>query len=745
MLKKIFLILFNLFIISIYGQELRKDSLGHHYNKDLKVGLVLSGGGAKGFAHIGVLKVLERLGVRIDYIGGTSAGAMIGSLYASGYNANQIDSIIISYNFDELIKDNISRNKYSFYQKENSEKYAITLPVKNKKIGLPRALSKGQNILNELTKLTKHVHNIENFKELPIPFYCIATNIENGNKEILESGFLPLAVKASGAFPTLLEPVEIDGKLLVDGGIVDNFPIGIMKQKNVDIVIGVDVQDSLEIKENLDSAPKIIMQIVSFQMYEKDTEKIENTDIYIHPDITKYTVLSFDKSKELIAEGERIALEEKEYLKAIALQQKKKSVQQKNKINLHDNNYIKINNIKINGNKNYTKNYILSKLSLRENDSLSYKKFNECVTGLSATNNFESIDYKFIKRSNNKTDIIFNLKENTISNALQLGAHYDDLYKTGILINFTSKHALTSNDIFSIDFVVGDNLRYNIDYLVDNGYHWQIGINSKYNSFKKNYILDANSTTTIFNLKQDIKYNDFTNQAYLLSKFAEKFALKIGIEHRFLKIYSTNTFSKKIFYDNRHYFNVFGNIILDTYDAKYFTKKGWYFNGSYHIYFGSSNFENQDLEVFSIVKGKLGFTQTFYKKLSLELETSIGTVIGNGSSSFIYSLGGNNQNYTNNYEPFYGYDFASLQNEAFIKGAATLRYNIIDKHYITFTGNVAGLNKKIFSSGTAFEKLNTGYAIGYSYNSFIGPLELKYATSPDIKQSFWHLNLGFWF
>ncbi len=744
MIKRTIILLFVFFLSLAKAQTIKNDSI-KKYNEDLRVGLVLSGGGAKGFAHIGVLKVLERLGVRVDYVGGTSAGAMIGALYASGYNANQLDSIIISYDFDELIKDKIPRNKYNFYQKENSEKYAISLPVKNKKVGFPKALSKGQNILNELTKLTQHVHNISDFKKLPIPFYCVATNIENGNKEILESGFLPLAVKASGAFPTLLEPVEIDGKLLVDGGIVNNFPIDIMQKKDIDVIIGVDVQDSLEIKENLDSAPKIIMQIVSFQMYEEDAKNKERTDIYMHPDITKYSVLSFDKSKELIAEGERIAMLEEDYLTAIALQQTKKSVQQKTKIDLQKQKLIKIQQIKINGHKNYTRKYILSKLNLSENDSLSYNEFNQCVTGLSATNNFESIDYKFIKLKNGKTNIEFNLKENPISNSLQLSAHYDELYKTGVLINFTSKHALTNNDVFSADFVIGDNLRYNIDYLIDNGYHWQIGLNTKYTAFKKNYILDTASTTTIFNLTQDVKYNDFTTQVYLLSKFAEKFGLKVGLEHKYLRIFTNNVFDQKIFYDNRSYFNVFGNIILDSYDAKYFTKKGWYFNGSYHIYFGSSNFEDEYLDTFSIIKGKIGYVKTFYDKLSLELGASLGSVFGSSSRSFLYSLGGNNQNLINNYEPFYGYDFASLQNRAYIKSQVTLRYNFYQKHYISLFENTANLNDRIFFNNTSFKDFKRGYAIGYAYDSFIGPLELKYAWSPETKQNFWHINLGFWF
>ena len=743
-MKRISLIFFLSFIIIGFSQN--KTDRRITSKNDLKVGLVLSGGGAKGFAHIGVLKVLEDLGIRIDYIGGTSAGAMIGALYASGYNAKELDSIIRSYDYNELIQDKIPREQFSLYQKENSEKYALTLPLKNWKIGLPVALSKGQNILNELTKLTKHVHNIDNFKKLPIPFYCIATDIETGEKVVIEDGFLPLAIKASGAFPSLLEPVEIDGRLLVDGGIVDNFPIDIMYEKDVDVIIGVDVQDNLGTRENLDSAPKIVMQIISFQMYDDASEQRDNTDVYMRPNISNYNVFSFDKVAGLIDEGERIAINEKEYLEAIVLQQKRKPNEVKNKVTSQNTNKIYIEKIKIKGHENYTTNYVLSKLNLKNRDSITYEQFNQCIKGLSATDNFKSIDYKFTLLPNNKSIINFNLKENDISNSIHLSAHFDDLYKTGVLINFTSKHALTNNDIFSADLVLGDNLRYNLDYIVDNGFTWQFGVKSRYNSFKNRFIIDKDNTTSIFSSNQQLKYNDLSNQVYLQSKFKEKLGIKIGIEHKYLGIYSENDITNnKDFFENRSYYNTFGEVVLDTYDAKYFTKKGWYFNAIYKLYLGASKFENNDFNIFSQVNGNIGYATTFFDKLTAQLTSNIGLTIGDNTPVFDYFIGGNNENFINNFTSFYGYDIASLSNSAFIKAAATIRYELFDNNYISFTGNTAGVNKNILTEGSVFDDLKSGYAVGYSIKSIIGPIELKHAWTPDNNQNYWYFNIGFWF
>ena len=238
-----------------------------------KIGLVLSGGGAKGFAHIGVLKALEKAGVKIDYIGGTSMGAVVGGLYASGYSATQIDSIFYNTNFDELLQDYIPRSSKSFYEKRNDELYAISLPFHKLKIGIPIALSKGMYNYSLLSKLTHKVRYIKDFDKLPIPFLCVATDIENGEPVILRSGYLAQAMLASSAFPSLFSPVEIEGRLLIDGGVVNNYPVEEVRNMGADIIIGVDVQDDLKNRKSLNDATKILVQITNLDMIKSMHEK----------------------------------------------------------------------------------------------------------------------------------------------------------------------------------------------------------------------------------------------------------------------------------------------------------------------------------------------------------------------------------------------------------------------------------------------------------------------------------------
>ena len=268
-MKKFFLLFLFLLPLLSFAQE----------KKDVKIGLVLSGGGAKGLAHIGALKVIEEAGIQIDYIGGSSMGAIVGALYASGYSATQLDSIFHEINFNILIQDEVPRSAKTFYEKEETEKYVLTLPFDDFKISFPSGLSKGQNIYNLISRLTMHLGNIQDFSKMPIPFFCIASNIETGEQVILERGSLAKAVSASGAIPSVFSPVKIDGKLLTDGGVTNNYPVTELRERGVDIIIGVDVQDSLADRKQLRSVFDILTQINNFRTISDMRKKIKLTDL----------------------------------------------------------------------------------------------------------------------------------------------------------------------------------------------------------------------------------------------------------------------------------------------------------------------------------------------------------------------------------------------------------------------------------------------------------------------------------
>lgn len=714
---------------------------------DVKVGLVLSGGGAKGLAHVAVLKVLEEVGVRVDYIGGTSMGAIIGAMYASGYNAHQIDSIVHSIKFDKVLTDVLPRNAKPFYEKESGEIYAVTLPIKNKKVGIPIALAEGQNVLNLLTKLTQHVNNINDFSKLPIPFICIATNLETGRQEVLKSGFLPEAVKASGSFPTLLAPVEINGKLLTDGGIVNNFPVNEVKKMGADIVIGVDMQSGLDSKEEMDSALDILNQIVGFQMYKTLDAKYENSDVLIQPNMREYNVISFDKIDEIMKEGDIAARKQYQKLEAIANCQKKNT---KPKVDLSYVQKFHIKRIEIEGNKHYTRAYILGKLNLKRKDTTSYQRLVQSVNNLSATGNFDIVQYK-IENEDNGSVIKFKVKEHRVPNFLKLAVHYDDLYKTGILVNATAKHVLFNNDVLSADLILGDNVRYNFNYFIDNGFYWSFGVKSRYNTFNAEVNFDEANVNKI-----NLEYEDLTNQIYFQTVFNRKFAVGMGAEFKRIKAFTetistvenNNEFqqnSGRLYFDRSNYFNLISYIKLDTYDKKYFQKKGAYLNMDYRWYMASSNF-NKNFVPFSQLKGKAGLAHTFFDKATFHFISEAGITLGENENRVLnYNVGGYGENFINTFVPMYGYDYGSLSSTSFLRSALTFRYELFKKNFLMVTANYSRVEKDLFNEGKIFENTRSGYMVGYGLDTFLGPVEINYTWSPDHNENYWYFNVGFWF
>ena len=726
-----------------------------------KVGLVLSGGGAKGLAHIGALKVIEEAGVKIDYIGGTSMGAIVGALYASGYSATALDSIFQSTDFTSLIQDNLPRNAKTFYEKEDSERYALTLPFNNFKISFPPAISGGQNIYNELVRLLYHVKDIEDFNKLPIPFFCIATDVEKGTEVLLDSGYLPEAILASGTFPSLFEPAEINGQILIDGGVLNNYPVDEVRALGADIIIGVDVQHGLRDRESLLSATEILLQINNYRTVGDMKQKSLQTDIYIKPDMDEYSVIDFDLKQSIMENGEKAARVQFEALEALA---KKQSAKEETQFHIKQKDTIVVNRLVVSGNNNYTRGYVKGKLRFNLAEKITFKKLQQGISNLAATSNFQTIRYELVSNGLGE-DLILKLRENPTKTFIRIGAHFDDLYKSAAIINLTKKNVMVSDDVVSFDFILGDNVRYNFQYYVDKGSYWSFGINSRFNDFtdeinygviQSNFEVPADDNINSINL--DV--SDFTNQIYLQTVLNEEFAFSLGLEHKFLK-YSTTTLNEidnnalvpftpsedsRTFFEKSNYFSSYGKLVLDTYDDKYFPTKGLYFNGDFHLYLLSSDF-NDNFKEFSIAKARMGMAFPIIRNLSLNIETEGGFKLGTSSiSSLDFVLGGYGNNLINNFVPFLGYDFISLPGNSFVKAYARLDLEFAPKNHLLFAANYSNVDDDLFRTGEWFTAPDySGYGLGYGWESFFGPVQLLYSWSPEVSKSNIFVSVGYWF
>jgi NTE family protein len=289
-----------------------------------RVGLVLSGGGARGAAHIGVLKMLDDLHVPIDAIAGTSMGAVVGGLYASGYSAREIETIMTSVNWQEAFRDRPTRTDLTFRRKEEEENFLVNFPLglRGGHFQLPKGLIQGQKLSQILRRLTLPIAEIPDFDALPTRFRAVATDLETGDPVVMHDGDLASAMRASLSAPGVFAPVERNGRLLVDGGLAENLPIDVARAMGVDILIVVDVSTPLVTRDKLTSAPAISNQMLAILIRRNEQRQLESlsrNDVRIAPVLGDYSPYDFGIVARAVEAGEQAALAVQTQLLALAV------------------------------------------------------------------------------------------------------------------------------------------------------------------------------------------------------------------------------------------------------------------------------------------------------------------------------------------------------------------------------------------------------------------------------------------
>jgi NTE family protein len=289
-----------------------------------RVGLVLSGGGARGATHIGVLKMLDQLHVPIDVIAGTSMGAVVGGLYASGLSGEQIEHAMASLDWQAAFRDRPPRTELDYRRKEEDREFLVNLPVglQGRKLVIPKGLVQGQMLTETLRQLTLPVATITNFDRLPTRFRAVATNLENGAKRVIGDGDLTTAMRASMSVPGLFAPVEYRGELLVDGGLADDLPIDVARAMGVDILIVVDAGFPLQPRKSLNSLPGITNQMLSILLrkdIERDLATLGPNDIIISPQLGDFSSYDFPETMKIVHAGVVAAEAAGSRLSALAL------------------------------------------------------------------------------------------------------------------------------------------------------------------------------------------------------------------------------------------------------------------------------------------------------------------------------------------------------------------------------------------------------------------------------------------
>lgn len=281
----------------------------------LKVGLVFGGGGAKGAAEVGVLKYIEKSGIPIDYVAGTSIGSIVGGLYCCGIRSATLDSLFSTREWQSLLTDRNSQYKHKFLKRENGTTYLFGIPIRHSKVlrGTSRTgILRGDSISSMLNRLTARPDSID-FDHLPIPFACVAVDVKQLKEVVLKRGILSQAMRASMAIPALFKPVHMDNMVLVDGGVLNNLPVDVVKQMGADVVIAIDLtQHKRKDKSDKDNIElRGILGLIGWLKHRPDRTKYNRNrklcDVYINPLLTGFDALDFqaENIKKMIIQGEK--------------------------------------------------------------------------------------------------------------------------------------------------------------------------------------------------------------------------------------------------------------------------------------------------------------------------------------------------------------------------------------------------------------------------------------------------------
>ncbi len=424
-----------------------------------KLGLVLSGGGAKGLAHVGVLKAMEEAGLRPDFIAGTSMGSIVGGLYAIGYSAHEIDSIMRAVDWDRVLSNKMPLNYIAFEEKEYYDRYLVEFPVVDYRLKVGTGLIRGQR-LNELMHLFFWpALQYENFDQFPIPFRCVATNVATGKPQVFKSGSLPTALRSSMAIPTAFTAVAQDSTLLVDGGVLNNFPVELAEEWGVDYIIGVNTGAKLN-RELPESMPEILMTLSMIPANEKLQDQARKCDIYIQPPLDEYGAASFGDAETIMAIGDSSGARFLSEMHALA---EKMGYRQKPYKMGTKERAITIQSIDLQGNTIFSNELIRNKLGITEGQTILRQDLLQGLRRVYGINGFKSIDYEIRKRADGTNSLHLRMLEKE-PNYFYAALHADNIFSSGLTLNFTARDLLgkESRSVFAMD--ISRNPRFRFDY-----------------------------------------------------------------------------------------------------------------------------------------------------------------------------------------------------------------------------------------------------------------------------------------
>ncbi|HTE24781.1 patatin-like phospholipase family protein [Flavitalea sp.] len=716
-----------------------------------KIGVALSGGGAKGLAHIGILKAIDSAGLKVDYITGTSMGSIIGSLYAIGYSADSIEKLARKIDWDILLSNQASLKALIIEEKDEYGKYAIELPWVNHGFRLPSGVLEGEELWLKFSELFFPVYNIKKFSDFSIPFKCIGADIATGETVILDSGEIVTAVRASMAIPSVFTAVEHNGRKLVDGGVVRNFPVRDVREMGADYVIGSNVALGLLPKEKVTNAIQILMQIAFFKESEDNKKEVESTDMYITHPIENYNAGSFSRSEELL----EIGLEEGRKMYP-ALKRLADSLNEiygvpviaKNRLPVIDS--LKISDIEINGLDKTTKDFFQHMMGFYENKFYTTARVSNMIRRVFGTRYYSRIVYRLESLPDGSVKIIIDVVENPRTFA-KVGIHYTQFTGIGLLLNLTSRNFFLPHSRSLVTVNLGETFRARAEHLqyLGRGKNVALILGTQYERFDMN---------TYQNYKRDglYKMHLFKGDAKMEHSTSRKYTLGAGTRYEWIH-YNPSIQSSFELDGKNEFLTTYGYFGVNTLDRSIYPRRGWKINGEFGLIYNQSpdiTFYSEGVPVGNLDSFGISYSNFQQAKLNVEAYLTLSrrsTLFTNfqGGINFGY-----NQNILNdfiiggmyslfrNQITFAGLDEAAVYTPSVAALQIGYRFQLFNNLFIIARSN--GLVNNFISKDNVLQRpaFLSGHALSMGYNFALGPLEVSAAYSDQSKQVQSVISLG---
>lgn len=761
-----------------------------------KIGLVLSGGGAKGAAHIGVLKYIEQEGIPIDYIAGTSMGAVVGGMYALGYSADEILDVISSVDWERLISNNVDRKKISFRNKQEKGSHIISVPFSMKsrqedirsrsfRNSLPDGIISGDNLINLFNSLSVGYSDSLSFNKLQTPFICIATNMMNGKADVLDRGVLTKAMRASMAIPILFDPIKIGDTLYADGGLVSNFPADQCRAMGADYIIGVSMSPGLEDNPNkltsLLTQVKQLKEIITDKEFENYHKKC---DIFISPDLRGVGMLSFNAESiaRVTQSGYDAALAQDANFKALkeevlidaAEDQLLHNPNHKKVVNILHNK-VRISKIELMGVDKSIEKWMRRACTVHIGDTVGKAEIDESVSIYYGTGSFESITYTLHEDANTPDGYIlkFNFVDKPAHN-FGLGFRFDSQDMLSVLLHIGVNNNRMSGFKSDLDAKLGGNqwLKLNLSYghllypRVNFAYHFR-------NSELDVYDMDK--------LEMNTKFLQHKFRLYLSENYSRTFSIGGGVEAEFYTprkvMYSLNDVSD-LDYKSVNTLGAFAFLQFDNLNRTRFATKG--VKGNVNFTWRDVTFNSKGmnaLQLGSVVFGFESYVPIIKDRLVIVPQLYGSFLFGQGARngakegwnpifqgpvpcypSMNNFLGGAEMGrYIDQHLPFIGLNKPSFtfNNLAIVR--ADIRTRVYKNHYLTAMFNYG---RSAIDMSNFFKQSNTllwselydynasnwwGGGIRYSIDTKVGPLNFDISTSNISKSVNLYFSFGYYF